>query len=365
VLDNVLPHPPWQDISAGRWIDGCDNLLCPLWLSDYRDSDASAGKIHCSCLVYTIIVLIFHLNLPQKSTEGTLCRLLRFYTDRFVRLTPALLVMMGITYTWHILEHHNMVENNKYALLSLFYLGNVKSLWPQSSYTGPWGNTWSLACEEQYYIIWSLSLPFLLKRSTRTRAVLLGGVMAYFIVLRVWTSIYAGSFYGTDWRYGLWANMWKMLAGSSLRLLPVPSWLCKKTGAYLGLLGLMVTLLLTLAPQPSYESIAPGWKNPLGPIQAWVDLFSVVFTGVILCGVSGGGGGIAILEGAPIRFLGRVSYSWYLWQVPLLTLSGWRKVYPAVADTALALVLATCSTLWVEEPLRKFVKSRRSPSQSM
>jgi peptidoglycan/LPS O-acetylase OafA/YrhL len=245
---------------------------------------------------------------------------------------------------------------NRHAILALCYATNIRSLRPSRDDLGPFGNTWSLACEEQFYIIWSLVLPLIFARGYKMRTFLMVSITGTLFFIRVWASMYPGAIYDVDWRAGVWANVWKMLIGASLRLLPVPSLLLRRPFAYIGLFGLAALLGATTLSQPDYSSIAPGWSNPMFAIMTWIDLFTAFFTMLILCGINGARGGISVLEVGPLRFVGRISYSLYLWQVPLIAFNEWKRGYPGLGDTAIAFVLATCSSLYVEEPIMRAYK---------
>jgi peptidoglycan/LPS O-acetylase OafA/YrhL len=281
---------------------------------------------------------------------------MRFYMDRFFRLGPALILVVGLVLPVHYYYGHDMANTRGYALLALFSLNNWPSLRPQPWDLGPWGNTWSLACEEQFYIIWAIVLPLIMARRTSLRVLILGGITSFLLSIRIYTSMYDTIFWGGDWQFGLWSNVWKMVVGASLRLVPVPKWFMYRSSAYIGLLGIAAVLAATFLPEPRYEVITPNWSNHLIPTEALTNIVSAGFTVLLLCGISGEGGSLAILELHPLRFLGRISYSWYLWQIPILLLNGWKREYPAVGDTAIAFIVSTCSTVYVEEPINNAYK---------
>ena len=102
-------------------------------------------------------------------------------------------------------------------------------------------------------------------------------------------------------------------------------------------------------------AVAPGFTQiyVYGPMLA---------TPAAVLLVAGASDRSRVLELAPLRFTGRISYAVYLWHVPLLRLSG--TTYAGVAalpSVALAGVLAVLSTLLLEEPLRRAWR-RRVPS---
>lgn len=250
-----------------------------------------------------------------------------------------------------------MAYVNRGVLLTLGYLSNNTSLRYRSNSSGPWPNTWSLACEEQYYIIWAMIIPFIIPRSITVKFIILTTLITTSIFIRLYSSMYPGEvLWKTEWHVALTPNVWKMLVGSSLRLLPSPPWLLKRQWSFLGLLGLVATLCLSLLPQPNYGWFAPGWTDYIRPILAWTDFLTAIFTTLLLCGLSGPRGGIAILEVPPLRLVGRISYSWYLWQVPLIVLNRSQDVHAKMGDTAMAMLIAMCSTIYLEEPINKTYK---------
>lgn len=246
----------------------------------------------------------------------------------------------------------NLQKLRTHTILALTYTTNL------SGRASTFGNTLSLACEEQFYIVWAIVLPFVAPRSVSARISILIALIVLSVFIRVYASMYPlmdlwG--YHDWWHFGLFPNVWKMVLGSSLRLVPLPSSLRKRRWSFVGLLGYAITLFLTLIPQPKYELISPFWGVYYRPMEAWGDVLASVSTAILLCGVSNSEGNF-LLEAQPLRFVGRVSYAWYLWQGPILLMRRWQRGYPSMANTAVAFIIAMISTIYIEEPINRRYK---------
>lgn len=303
------------------------------------------------------------IRLQKKSVErnSTFGHLGVFYADRTVRLLPALVFMIAaFYYIYAYIVKDSSVKIGRYSLLALFYCQNLHGLWASETDPGVFGHMWSLACEEQYYIVWALVLPFILRGSMRKRTIIMGLSMAISFYARVITSMYPGTFFGAHWHDSLFTNVWKMLLGSALRIVPVPRFLRSPIWAYVGLAGLAGTLKAMTGPQPfDYWNprYGPGWQDLAAGSETWTDPLSAFFTAIIIISLHGKNVRNWLLETRTLRFCGKVSYSWYLWHYPTLVYFGWQRGIQSYGNVAIAFMVAMFSTYIVEEPISLWYKA--------
>ncbi|KAJ9475761.1 hypothetical protein PHBOTO_005870 [Pseudozyma hubeiensis] len=267
----------------------------------------------------------------------------RFYMDRFVRLTPALALMVGIVYKIAIHRGRPAAILNPDALAAFFYAHNTYPLRTGDSRLmepGLYLNTWSLAVEEQFYIFWSLLIPFVVPLSLKKRAVVMGVLVFVSFYVRYFSgyNFLGERMYGIDYRYAFSANAWNMFIGCSARLLPVPEICTRKWMGTVSTLGFFFLAYMW------------GWGLTMVDLRtegAWLELFTEV---VVLLIVLGSINGNPILESQVFRFLGRISYSLYLWQFPLQALHDWP--FGDWGPTGLAFMISTFTTFVIEEPIR-------------
>jgi peptidoglycan/LPS O-acetylase OafA/YrhL len=123
--------------------------------------------------------LITSLLVQEANTRGTIS-LKKFYIRRVLRLGPAVAAFMlgtGI-YALLFLNHEAARLTYQGILLTLSYVSNWVFAFNESVKVGPLGITWSLAIEEQFYLLWPLLLILLLKLRMRRRMISLLIVLA-------------------------------------------------------------------------------------------------------------------------------------------------------------------------------------------
>ena len=207
---------------------------------------------------------------------------------------------------------------------------------------------WSLAVEEQFYVVW----PVLLLLAFRVRRVAL-------VLAVVAVTSFAACVWLTDesqpWAFfSLPTRAWELAVGG-LVALAVPRLRGLRRGAALalgwgGLLAICASVLLYGAATPF-----PGYAAALPVLGT---------AAVVAAGCAAPPRGVhAFLGVRPLRALGRVSYSWYLWHFPVLVLFG--DAAPAVVLALASLVPAVLTLRLVENPVRFSVRLRDRPGRTL
>ncbi|MBD5830639.1 acyltransferase family protein [Janibacter melonis] len=283
----------------------------------------------------------------------------RFYARRAKRLLPAtalVLVATAVltvvtttqvqwrTFGWDMVSAALYVVNWRLADRSVDYLAEDVGASPVQHF-------WSLAVEEQFYIVWPLllvALAWWLRRhpARHTRTVLSLGLLAVVLpslAYSAWLTVHDPglAFFVTPTR------LWELGIGGLVAIAgPVWSRLPRGVAAGVGWVGLVVVLASGLVMDSS-----TAWPG----VAAAVPVLGTA--AVVVAGFAAGPGGpVRVLSWRPAVWVGSVSYSWYLWHWPLLTaakaawgdISTWTGLLVVVA----ALVPAYLSLRLVEDPAR-------------
>jgi peptidoglycan/LPS O-acetylase OafA/YrhL len=322
--------------------------------------------------------LITGLLWREAERTGTV-RLARFYGARARRLLPAAMVVLvatAVASAWLLppLQARAVLGD---AVASALYAGNYRLAIEGTDYLAadtppsPFQHYWSLGVEEQFYLVWPALIiltAWVVLRSLRAReagrgtpavtpfAVLLGLIaVASFAVSLQWTdTLPSWAFFSLPsraWELGI-GGLVALTAGWWRRLPPVPA-------AVAGWAGLVVIVA---------GCVGLGEATPYPGVAALLPVLGTALVVAGGCGAPRWGVG-AVLGVPPLRMVGRLSYSWYLWHWPVLLL-----VPPLVghgltlggrlAAAVLAAGLAMPTLLLIENPVR-FAAPLRSSGRSL
>jgi peptidoglycan/LPS O-acetylase OafA/YrhL len=303
--------------------------------------------------------LITGLLVTELDRSGSISWI-RFVGRRIRRLLPAaVLVLVTISaWSWFVVQGLRRRDIGVDVAAAAMYVVNWVFARRETDYLAsdvlpsPVQHFWSLAVEEQFYVIWPLLLIVLAlvvrRPSRRVVALALGVLVASSFGWSVWFSHSSPqpAFFTTTtriWELGIGALLAVALAGR-----PRPTTAARGSAA-LGWVALVA--LLAVALWLPHDIDWPG---------AWALLPTVPTAVLLWVGWRGPANGpVRVLGTAPMVWVGGLSYSIYLWHWPVLILGGWTAeafgtTVPAWGLVVLALVSvgpAWLSWRFVESPI--------------
>jgi peptidoglycan/LPS O-acetylase OafA/YrhL len=274
--------------------------------------------------------------------------LLGFYERRARRIFPALFAMLAATAmgAWALLPPDDLKLFGESLGAAILFVSNMQMMGDAGYFAGaaetrPLLHTWSLAVEEQFYIVFPPLLAWLIMRRPRLALpVLIAGTLLSFAACVIATPLRPTmAFYLAPLR------AWELSAGAILALAPV---LRLPRGASAGLGAVGLGLILFAAFRFGDATDFPGAAAAIPVLGA---------VAIILAGGAGGGPVSRLLASAPLRGIGLISYSLYLWHWPVIVLQRYWTVRPptlpeTLAAVALSLLLAWASWRFIERPFR-------------
>ncbi|RWE57850.1 MAG: acyltransferase [Mesorhizobium sp.] len=293
--------------------------------------------------------LITGILLNELDRTGSI-DLMRFYGKRARRLLPASLLMIVCTLAAGMLilapiEQKFMAKG---AFASGVYSSNLYFMLLRDDYfakgsaLNPFLHTWSLAVEEQFYVVWPGLLLVASRYLKLPRPVWVAALCILSLALCVWLTWYRQPFAF----YSSLARAWEFGLGALATLPIVSKWAAlSRSSVPLGWIGaaILVACLLTF-----HEGLVfPGFIAAL-PASATAL--------ILLSGVSPSRGLRSLLTFPALQMVGKLSYSLYLWHWPVIVFATilYPERGPAVILACCAITLAAsyASFRLVEDPVR-------------
>jgi peptidoglycan/LPS O-acetylase OafA/YrhL len=306
--------------------------------------------------------LITWLLLRENATYGEIS-LKNFYFRRFLRIFPAFYVYAALLIFLSLIFRKHIVWAQ--AIAALIYVNNYY----QALYGDPntaFSHTWSLGIEEQFYLTW----PALFVILRRTKQTLVRLVTALILVAWVYRAALQFLFHvHQGWFYEAFdARFDHLLVGCLLALILFDSVRNARLARYCSrgdvLLATLAVLILSVLLEFRYGS---GYRDSVAFI---VDplLIAVIIPMLI---AQRHKAAVRWLETSPIRYIGRISYSLYLYQQlviePAMKFFRWTPLSMRVALACGAVVaVASLSYFGIEQPFQKLkIRNRRAISSKV
>jgi peptidoglycan/LPS O-acetylase OafA/YrhL len=309
--------------------------------------------------VFFVISGYLITGIITKDLRAGTFSMLDFWVRRIRRILPAVTVTViaSLILGYLILEAEQFKALAESSIAQSLMAANVffwrdnMSYFAEASDMKPLLHTWSLAVEEQFYVVFPLLLSLLSKHLRKYTLPIIIFIGALSLALSCWALMHKP---GANF-FLLPTRAWELLAGAGIALMANQKEMSRRTAevvAWLGLLMIAAAMLFYNAQTPF-----PGWAA-IPPVAG-----SALFIWANGKRQTSAG---QLLSFKPIVFIGLISYSFYLWHWPILVFAKhviidislpWKLVILMIS-----LILSILSWKWVETPFRRkgFLSKRSS-----
>jgi peptidoglycan/LPS O-acetylase OafA/YrhL len=304
--------------------------------------------------------LITSLLLAELDRGGRI-DLRRFWSRRARRLLPAAFLVIAVTLAVVAAFYpEDAARTRADALSSFAYVNNWHQILADRSYFEGFQrpsllqHLWSLAVEEQFYLLWPLALGLGLARLGRRRLVQATAVAAVVSAVGMAVLFEPGGdpsrvYFGTDTHAtGLLVGVLLAFAWPLGRLRAPPG----PRAVLLLDVAAVAALALLFAAMAAWHDFDPAvYRGGLAAV-AVVSAVLVAAAAHPACRVARG------LGAAPLRWIGERSYGIYLWHWPVMALTRpgldleWSRWVLVPLQIGATVALAAASYRWVEQPIR-------------
>ena len=287
--------------------------------------------------------LITHILLGSIKRRGRL-NYKSFYLNRILRLFPALLLLLVIYYSYTLIGNQVQTLDLDSIFALIFYYFNWFVISTLRTPEGL-GHMWSLAVEEQFYLLWPVLLAVLLKFMTQARF-LVASLLIIITAIAVWRAYlwhidtnWLFVYIRTDTRID------SILTGGFLAYLLSRNLLNIPNIRILSPVAASILLLSVLSFNRESPFLYMGGFT----------LIAILASVLIFHAVDQGGERELYFDWAILRWLGKISYGLYLWHMPIFSLVSTRSeiessLWQATIAFISLIILTLLSWYLVERP---------------
>ena len=350
-----MPKPVGRSQNFRSDIQGLRGIAVLLVVIYHTGLAVPGGYIGVDIFFVISGFVITQLLLREVETTGRI-GLVSFYSRRIKRILPAVSFAIVGTLLISVFAFSPFGEQRQVAetaRASTLFAANIY-FFLQNSYwalaENPLRHLWSLAVEEQFYLVFpAMILIFLrLKLRLRSRAVVL--VLAVVAIGSFFTAYFLShgnqwtpkpelfAFFGTPWR------IWQFLAGTFVAIAPPPKESLRGKSAAICALSVLAIIWGAM----TFDSYTP--------FPGSAALVPVIGTSFLIYFGNTQNFVTRAISVRPLVAVGDISYSWYLWHWPLIVFA--HRVFPAsetlapIVAALLALPFAIFSLRVIENPIR-------------
>ncbi|WP_051302271.1 acyltransferase family protein [Salibacterium aidingense] len=334
---------------------------------------ASGGFLGVGVFFVLSGYLITDLLMREWKHTGQI-NLRHFWIRRARRLLPGVLLLLIVLAVWMTLFHASQLTDFwDDWLASLFYVTNWWFIFNDVGYFSHFGqpspllHLWSLAVEEQFYLVWPffllLGLRFIPKRKFLFLLILVGAFVSALemaVIYQPGLMDTSRVYFGTDTR------AFALLIGAALALY-LPSQMVtenmadnKRLRLTLNIMGTtgLVSLCWMMGQTNQYEAFLYRGGMVLQCIAAAAVIAAAVHPSTWISRIMGC---------SLLRWLGVRSYGIYIWHYPVLVLTfpaaaaeGWYSIPRITIQITVILLIASLSWRFIEKPIRYGTSGKKS-----
>ena len=323
--------------------------LAALLVTLFHAKWVSGGFIGVDIFYVISGFLITGLLLREIDRTGTI-NFSEFYSRRFKRLLPTSFFVLTITaiVSWMLIPATMRSSLGRDIIAASLYVSNYLFAWWQADYQNldatpsPVIHYWSLAVEEQFYLVWPLLILLFITLAKNLK----NRMVVTYLVATVTLASFIFSIYQTEnspiWAfYSLPTRAWELGLGALLVLLPPI-----KAKKFIGLIGFLLVIISAFifnesTPFPGINAALPviGTVLLIATINSWPPFLNDAANSRLF------------------QWLGEISYPLYLWHWPLLVLPSTYfarplEIYERLLAIAATILLADLTHRFIEEPYR-------------